>query len=129
MQPIQFRAVLPGGSVNVHDEQEVHLPHDCVEVAEWNQLELSNGHHDFSHVVETSVDIPVSSDLLYFLGRGHLSHGAIQFVDTGAEDSDVAHVDVKFSYDHHELADFVKVCRLSSDHENKNGVGIFVSVN
>ena len=114
-------------------DHEVHLPFDCTEVAQWDHVDAQTYHNGYEHAVRTSVDLPVSSDLLYFVSHGFLSNGIVKFVDSGAKDSLNATVDVKFFYDHvhdhdHDLPDLLKVCRLQRA-RGKNGVGIFVSLN
>ena len=101
------------------------MPHDCVEVVAWDQAASSG---DYSHVAQASVDLPVSSDLLYLVSHGYLSHGTVQFVATDSQDSHVASIDVTYHYDNDELSDVLKVCRLHRAVE-KNGVGIFVRLN
>ncbi|KAI0087035.1 hypothetical protein BDY19DRAFT_995456 [Irpex rosettiformis] len=123
-------AFTAGNSAVVPGDHEVHLPFDCVEVAEWDNADDLDRHDGYEHVVHTSVDLPISSDLLYFLGHGHLTHGIINFVDSNVHDSNTASVDVTFSYswhdhDHeHDLSELLKVCRLHRA-EGKDGVGIF----
>ena len=111
----------------MNGNSEVHLPQDCIEVVEWDHVDVPGGYEGYSHVARASVDLPISSDLLYFLGRGVLSHGVIRFVDAGEQDADVASVDVAFLYDENRLSDLLKVCRLHKS-DSKNGVGIFVSI-
>ncbi|KAI0338860.1 hypothetical protein BDW22DRAFT_1337119 [Trametopsis cervina] len=109
------------------DRADIPLPADCVNVAEWEIVDDHPDHpdhHGYRHVAQTNVNLPISSDLLYFFSRGSLSHGVIRFVDSGAENSDVASVDVRFLYNEQNLIDFAKVCHLQKD-DSKNGVGIF----
>ena len=105
------------------------MNNDCVEQAHWvnHDEELDQHHwHGFRHLTKTSFNLPVDSELLYFLARGSLSHGAIEFKDDGDSDSDSAVVDVSFMYIHDVALENVEVCRLQRD-GSKNGVGIFVS--
>ncbi|KAI0087034.1 hypothetical protein BDY19DRAFT_907895 [Irpex rosettiformis] len=105
-----------------HDD--VHLPQDCIEVLDWDHADVPGGYEGYSHVSRASIDLPISSDLLYFLGRGTLSHGVVRFVDSGATGASVANVNVTFLYDGYRLSDSLKICRLHKE-GSKNGVGIF----
>lgn len=123
----QVRNVFTGGPSDIAmNDHEVHLPHDCIEVLEWDHIDVPGENDGYSHVARTSLDLPVASDLLYFIGRGRLSHGIVRFVDSEAQDSDQASVEVTFLYNEHELSDHLKICRLHKE-DSKNGVGIFVS--
>jgi hypothetical protein len=125
---LKVRGLFYGKSRATMNGDEVYLPHDCVEVLEWNNLEGGGHHHDYSRAVEALIDLPISSELLYFTSHGSLSNGVIKFVDAGDKNSDVAGVSVQFLYDEepHDLTNFVKVCRMQNG-DGKNGVGIFVS--
>lgn len=109
---------------------EPDLPSDCKEVLDWTILDHFPHHimddvelgHD-RYAARTSVKLPVSSDLLYFISRGSLSHGAVRIIDDGEDSSDV-NVSVTFVYDAEFLLDRAKVCLLQQEHD-KNGVGIF----
>lgn len=107
------------------NNQKVHLHPDCSEIVEWSHVDVSNELSSYSHVARTSINLPISSDLLYFIGSGDLSHGVVRFLDSEDQDSDVASVNVTLLYDDAELAGDLKVCRLHNE-DNKNGVGIFV---
>ncbi len=120
---------------------------DCVRIAEWDilngghphfphhdlesllgaaQIAPPDHHHEsFTHAARTSLELPLSSDLLYILSRGVLSHGVIQINDHGDSDSDVAVVGVTFLYNSPSVLDVAKVCALGHG-EGKHGVGIFV---
>ncbi|THH00171.1 hypothetical protein EW026_g2301 [Hermanssonia centrifuga] len=119
---------------------------DCVRIAEWDilngghphfphhdldsllgaaQIAPPDHHHEsFTHAARTSLELPLSSDLLYILSRGVLSHGVIQINDHGDSDSDVAVVGVTFLYNSPSVLDVAKVCALGHG-EGKHGVGIF----
>jgi len=108
-----------------HGGQSSHP--DCVENARWanHDEELDHHHHhDFRHLVKTSFNLPLDSDLLYFLARGSLSHGSIEITDDGSSDDDKVVVDVSFLYVHDVALENVQVCHLQREGA-KNGVGIF----
>lgn len=93
-------------------KQVVHHPHD-------------RPHNEYHYFAETSLELPVSADLLYFLSQGALSHGHIEITDSEDAESDVVRVDVNFMSRDEDALDIVKVCLLQKE-ENKHGVGIFV---
>ncbi|KAH8090997.1 hypothetical protein BXZ70DRAFT_1011259 [Cristinia sonorae] len=104
---------------------------DCVDDARWTNHddELDHDGHNhhayqFRHLIKTTIDLPLNSDLLYFLSQGSLAHGAVEFVDDGKKGDDKVAVDVAFYYIHDVARDNIRVCRLQRD-GNKNGVGIF----
>ena len=103
------------------------LPHDCVHVAEWKRLDGPPEDGRYRQGAYTSLELPISCDSLYFLSRGALSHGLIDFDHDGEVCSDVATVDVTFLYQNYVSLDDAQVCRLQKG-PHKSGVGIFVSI-
>ncbi|TCD64134.1 hypothetical protein EIP91_004516 [Steccherinum ochraceum] len=105
---------------------------ECVENARWSNHdeELEHHHgadvypHDFRHLVKTSFNLPLNSELLYFLAHGTLSHGAIEIIDDGENGDDKVVVDVSLLYIHDVALEKVEVCRLHRG-SSGNGVGIF----
>lgn len=106
---------------------EVKLPRDCVNVAQWKELDGSPGDNHYSYRAYTSLELPVSSDLLYFISRGSLSVGTIDFLESEEPDSDSVKVDVTFLYQTPKALEHAKVCQLERE-SGKNGVGIFVRI-
>lgn len=110
-----------------------HLPHECVSVANWTPVDKVPSYFnadweydvDDKKIAETSLELPVSSDLLYFLSRGSLSNGVIEILD-GASGTDKVEVKVDLIYHDDFVLDVSKVCLLQPE-EGQNGVGIFVS--
>lgn len=106
---------------------------NCVRFADWSSLEagehyspLSENNAPYPYAATASLDLPISSDLLYFLSHGAHSSGVVQLAADGDSDSDVATVSVQLLYHHPEFLETAHVCLLQRE-EGKNGVGIFVS--
>ncbi|THH26317.1 hypothetical protein EUX98_g7871 [Antrodiella citrinella] len=101
---------------------------ECVEEARWTNhdedLERHRGAHNFRHLVKSSFNLPLNSDVLYFLARGSLSRGSIKITDDGNNGDDKVVVGVSFLYMHDVAPEKIQVCRLQRD-GSKNGVGIF----
>ncbi|KAI0090618.1 hypothetical protein BDY19DRAFT_722714 [Irpex rosettiformis] len=114
------------GTVNVVDDYElVRLPHRCADVVAWKHINApADGLRGYVHIAQASVELPISSELLYFASRGYLSNGAVEFVASDVQDADYAGVDITFRYDDEELLDLLHICRLHREGE-QNGVGIF----
>lgn len=106
---------------------EPNLPADCVDIAEWRDRELEGqpGDSNYRHAAFTSLELPVSSDLLYFISRGRLSYGLLEVIESEDTNSENVQVNVTFLYQTPQALDHAKVCRLERD-VGKNGVGIFV---
>ena len=100
---------------------------DCDQFAPWTQSENNDPHYQYPYVSETSLTLPVTSDVLYFLGSGSMTHGSFEVTADGDGAQDAAVVEVKFYYYHPQVLDHAKVCSLHRK-EGDNGVGIFVSV-
>lgn len=101
---------------------------DCVQQAHWvNHDEELDQHRwrEFRHLTTTAFSLPVNSALLYFIARGSLSHGTIEFRDDGESGNNNVVVDISFLYTHDVALDNIEVCRLQRD-GSKNGVGISV---
>ncbi|OBZ69747.1 hypothetical protein A0H81_10112 [Grifola frondosa] len=103
-------------------------PDNCVRHANWSMDSdthpLSWHPYGYSHVAQTSFELPVSSDLLYLIARGALSHGSIDISDSGETGSDVVQVYISAFYYHESALNRAKVCLLQPE-EGKNGIGIF----
>lgn len=102
-------------------------PRDCVNRAEWTLHDAQGPPYipHFRRHASTSLSLPRSSSLLYFLSRGSLSHGRIE-IDNDGEEADKVSVEVGIWYNADDVLDRVDVCTLQRA-EGKNGVGIFVS--
>ncbi|OCH93506.1 hypothetical protein OBBRIDRAFT_790220 [Obba rivulosa] len=92
---------------------------DCVRYAEW-VTEAGDSASDrspdrYAHVATTSFELPLSSDLLYLISRGALSHGDVH-IGTAEADSDTVAVNISMSYDYENVFEQTK---------GRNGVGIF----
>ncbi|OCH93507.1 hypothetical protein OBBRIDRAFT_790223 [Obba rivulosa] len=118
---------LPG--IKYATEIDPRWTRDCVQYADWVQ-EASDSTSDrtsssdhFAHVATTSFELPLSSDLLYLISRGALSHGDVH-IDTAQADSDMVAVNISMSYDYETVFEQTKVCLLQPA-EGRNGVGIF----
>ena len=106
---------------------------DCVRFADWTTPEvgehftpLQDNTSPYPYSAKNFLELPVSSDLLYFLSRGALSSGIVQLAADGDSDSNVASVRVQLLYNRPEFLEHAHVCLLQRE-EGKNGVGIFVS--
>ncbi|GJE88415.1 hypothetical protein PsYK624_044980 [Phanerochaete sordida] len=110
------------------------LPNDCKSVLAWKALPehshelldagFDHPHHPHEHyAARTSVKLPLTSDLLYFIGRGTLSHGLVRILDDGDSENEV-NVTVTFAYGEERLLEEAKVCLLEQE-GNQHGVGIF----
>ncbi|EPT02472.1 hypothetical protein FOMPIDRAFT_1118373 [Fomitopsis schrenkii] len=105
----------------------VHVPDDCT-LADWefDPDGVSPVHH-FEHVAQTSFDLPLDSDELFFVSHGtsNFANGFITITDDGEPGSDIVKVDVLGYYNsQHHFEELTKVCKLNPD-DGKNGVGIF----
>lgn len=99
---------------------------DCVAIAEWDVLPRAaymspRGVAPYS--AETTVTLPVFSDMLYFLTRGPFTKGAIRFSSGGTSDS--VNIKTTFYYYSANMIEYAKVCILQRDEVN-NGIGILV---
>ncbi|KAJ3535088.1 hypothetical protein NM688_g7029 [Phlebia brevispora] len=100
---------------------------DCVDVAQWSILPegaYTSPQGVSPYAAETTVTLPVYSDMLYFLSRGPFTRGSIQFACNGAADNVKVHI--KFFYLSPDTVQHAKVCVLQRDEVN-NGVGVFTS--
>ncbi|OBZ77938.1 54S ribosomal protein L16, mitochondrial [Grifola frondosa] len=98
------------------------MPNNCVHHANWSMDPDPHGHS--LHTAQASFELPISSDSLYLIARGALSHGSIEISDSGEAGSDVVRVDISAFYYHEDALDRAEVCLLQPE-EGKNGVGIF----
>lgn len=117
-----------GGGFGMHHEP-VHVPDDCT-LADWefdpDGIPLIN---HFEHVAQTSLDLPLDSDQLFFIsqGLGNLANGVIDITDSGEPGSDIVKVDVLAYYNSQfHFEELTKLCKLNPE-DGKNGVGVFVS--
>lgn len=115
-----------GGRFEHH--HPIHVPDDCT-FADWefDPEGISPAH--FEHAAQTSFDLPLDSDELFFVSRGtsNFANGFITITDDGEPGSDVVKVDIVGYYNsQHHFQELTKVCALSPE-DGKNGVGIFVS--
>ncbi|KIP08924.1 hypothetical protein PHLGIDRAFT_34702 [Phlebiopsis gigantea 11061_1 CR5-6] len=111
------------------------VPQECTRVAQWVSRDavphfewpnsiIEGGNYDHHYAVQASVNLPVDSDVLYFISKGSMSHGLLNIADDGNVDAKSIKVDITFVYDHEEDLDLAKVCLLQPE-EGHNGVGIF----
>ena len=114
---------------------------DCVRFAPWTEVGNDytavrpsvvaeqdwqyDPHYPFA--AKTSVELPLSSDLLYLVSSGSLSHGHVEITADEDSNKDVATVEVIFLYHREEILEDAKVCYLERRH-GEAGVGIFVSL-
>ncbi|OCH93768.1 hypothetical protein OBBRIDRAFT_832382 [Obba rivulosa] len=97
----------------------------CIQNATWTTVnDAPPKLETFSHVVEASFSLPLSSDLLYLVARGALSHGMVQILSSGVAESNYMAVHVSVAYDYAHMLDRIKVCLLQPE-EGQRGVGIF----
>lgn len=112
--------------------------HDCIQGGSWSPSGSSGSspataelaqpqtgmlQHTFQS--QTSFDLPLSSETLFFSTRGQLG-GLLHVVTSANQAQDSAKVHAVIRYDRPELRALTKACLLSR-HEGENGVGIFVS--
>lgn len=98
---------------------------ECIQGPAWTDQGHDRPFPEYPHFVETSFELPISSDLLFFLARGRLSTGVITIVSS-PDVRDVATVDVSLYYYREEIRDKARAC-LIKRHNGENGIGIFVS--
>ena len=106
-------------------------PEDCLETGSWRGLSLKDERYQHSPLLRaaaTSVTLPLTSDLLYFLSQGDHNAGTIEIVEGGEKGSKEVRVDVQMYYSSQEVLQTAKVCRMQAA-RGKNGVGIFVRCN
>ena len=106
-------------------------PPDCVEIGKWKNL--SSTHHryigptsTYPLAAETSFELPLDSDLLYFLSHGGNQEGTVWIDDTCARGSDKVVIGVQAYYKTQDALNLSKACRLQKSY-GSNGVGVFVS--
>ncbi|OCH89402.1 hypothetical protein OBBRIDRAFT_732671 [Obba rivulosa] len=104
-------------------------PEPCVSYAAWNLNPTFGNQHHFLHSASTSFQLPLDSDLLYFIGTGAESQleGSVDI--SNSPDIDAHHVKVEISafYDMVDILEWTRVCLLQRS-EKKHGVGIFTAV-
>ncbi|KAH9833578.1 uncharacterized protein C8Q71DRAFT_712850 [Rhodofomes roseus] len=108
-------------------QNPAHVPEDCT-LAEWEfdpEGVLPVNH--FEHVAETSFELPLDSEELFFVSHGssNMANGVIEISNSGEPGADSVKVDVLgyFNSQHH-FEELTKVCQLRPD-DGKDGVGIF----
>ena len=79
-----------------------------------------------AHCAETKLGVDSNADMLYFLSRGPLARGSIEFLCEEQGEQGEATVSVRFFHSKPEILQHVRVCRLRRDDTNQ-GVGIHVS--
>lgn len=111
--------------------------HSCVQGGEWSSsrsvnslteaTEFAQLHAEavqYTYESETSTDLPLSSETLFFVTRGQLG-GIVHVVTSSEQPRDSLKVHAVIRYDRAELRDLTKACLLSR-HDGENGFGIFV---
>lgn len=94
---------------------------DCVRGPGW-----ITESHDGSHGEARRVfDIPLDAEHTFVIARGVLSSGSI-VLSTSNEVTDSVRIDVSLKFNHRDILDRAKVCRVR-DEEGGEGVGLFVS--
>lgn len=78
------------------------------------------------HGVETSFNLPVASDTLFFVSRGQNWNGAIRVKMSSEQANDSANVHIVLRYNHQKAINYTKAC-LMERRIDENGVGLFVS--
>ncbi|TFK33786.1 hypothetical protein BDQ12DRAFT_690570 [Crucibulum laeve] len=96
--------------------------------SEWSEDSLTDRHRHRDlppapYSAISSFDLKVSARTLFFLARGHLSNGEINFVSTTNE-GDIARVEVVTSYWEANALDYAKVCRVTRG-DDEEGLGLF----
>jgi len=96
----------------------------CVGGSDWSEYTTNPSGAPYPYSAETSFELPVSSDLLYFLTRGGSNVGAVNIVTSDVV-KDSADVLVHVDYQTQEGLDHANLCLLKKEEENGNGAGIF----
>ncbi|EGN95703.1 hypothetical protein SERLA73DRAFT_186884 [Serpula lacrymans var. lacrymans S7.3] len=78
----------------------------------------------YPYSAETSFDLPVNDDLLYFIARGGANMGHLNIVNSSVV-KDTADVLVHVDYKTQEDLDHANICLLKKEEENGEGVGIY----
>ena len=97
--------------------------------AETNPLEagiLSTVPKSFPFSSETTFELPVNSETLFLISRGHLSSGTVDLVTSRNQAPNSIGVHIVTNYFREDIRDLTKVCRLERG-KGEDGVGIFVS--
>ncbi|KAF8911655.1 hypothetical protein CPB84DRAFT_1762498 [Gymnopilus junonius] len=106
---------------------------ECVQGGDWTPSEFSSAvefpgqeadAYPFHYEAETSFDLPLSSDTLFFISRGRLHSGSVRVATSSDQAEDTATVNIIVRYNHDYLLDSTKACLLSR-HEGEKGVGLF----
>ncbi|GJJ08399.1 hypothetical protein Clacol_002615 [Clathrus columnatus] len=91
------------------------------DVQDQDQPMLDND-YDFKEYF--SYSIPSSSKLIYFLSRGNLGYGSLQFV-LADDAGDNVKVDVVARYSRRSILDKSRICHLTRNNNNEQGIGFF----
>ena len=87
---------------------------------------LSTVPKSFPFSSETSFELPVTSESLFLISRGHLSSGTIDLVTDKRLAPGSVSVHVVANYFREDIRNLTKVCWLERG-KGESGVGIFVS--
>ncbi|EPQ55234.1 hypothetical protein GLOTRDRAFT_61143 [Gloeophyllum trabeum ATCC 11539] len=103
---------------------------DCSSGAQWQSSAAGwydsasvNATGSYPRSVATSLELPLSSDLLYFVARGAQMSGNLDVLDDG-KNRGVVKVDVVIYYREQSALDRTSVCKLKRG-DGENGVGFF----
>lgn len=97
--------------------------------AETNPLEagiFSTVPKSFPFSSETTFELPVTSENLFLISRGHLSSGTVDLITSRKQAPNSVSVHIVANYFREDIRDLTKVCWLDRG-KGENGVGIFVS--
>lgn len=101
-------------------------PSGCHENVAWNKTILNGVNMHGSYHAQTSMELPLSADILSFIAEGAYSAGSIEVSQTCHSTSENAVVDVEVFYASQQAFDDVTVCSTHRS-EREWGLGIFVS--
>ncbi|KJA28698.1 hypothetical protein HYPSUDRAFT_61555 [Hypholoma sublateritium FD-334 SS-4] len=126
---ICFRGHRNSESPDMHDGTVYEIPSDivtntCIQGSEWTDGP-DNGQH--FKTARTSFEIPLSADNIFFVSRGSLSAGLIEFVTSADQPKDSVTVNVIAEYHREYIRDLAKACLVSRD-GNQQGVGLFTPI-
>ncbi|EGO00750.1 hypothetical protein SERLA73DRAFT_178667 [Serpula lacrymans var. lacrymans S7.3] len=99
----------------------------CISGSEWSEYIDNPTWSHFPHGAETTFELPVDSDALFFLTRGNWNAGIVKIVNSEIV-KDTADVTVRAHFYYQSALDRATLCLLKRG-EDEQGVGIFTPRN
>ncbi|EMD33012.1 hypothetical protein CERSUDRAFT_99022 [Gelatoporia subvermispora B] len=104
-------------------------PEPCISYAAWNLNPTYGNQHHFPHSAQTTFELPLDSELLYFIATGaeNQLEGSIEIITSPNVSPHHASVEISAFYGIIDVLEWTRVCLLQRD-QNKHGVGIFAAI-